>query len=101
MLARILETDGIAVSTEGAQIVAAIQAGKNVWVELERRSAETDHLLAELKIHPLTLEDIWGHGSQPKIDDFPNYLYIIIHGIGAAKKHKLQLVEVDILIGPH
>src|SRR5262245_11321811 len=99
MLARILEADGISVSTEGPAVIAAIKAGKNVWVELERHTAEAQQLLSELQIHPLTLEDVWGHGSQPKIDDFPNYLYVIVHGIGSAKKHKLELVEVDILIG--
>jgi magnesium transporter len=100
MLARILENGGIAVSTDGAEILAAIKADKQVWVELERRTDEADRLLADLKIHPLTMEDVWGRGSQPKIDDFPNYLYIIIHGVGSAKRSKLALVEVDVLIGP-
>jgi magnesium transporter len=99
VLARILEGNEIVVSTEGPDILAAIKAGKNVWVELERKTAEADELLSELKIHPLTAEDIWGPSSQPKVDDFPNYLYIIIHGIGSAKKTRLELVEVDILIG--
>jgi len=101
MLARILVDDALAVSTDGVEILAAIQAGKKVWVELERKTAEADTLLTELKIHPLTIEDIWGPSSHPKIDDFPNYLYAIVHGIGSAKKNKLELVEVDILIGPN
>jgi magnesium transporter len=100
VLARILEGTQIVVSTEGPQILAAIQAGKNVWVELERKSEEADRLLTALEIHPLTVEDIWGTSNQPKLDDFPNYLYCIIHGISAAQKAKLELVEVDIVIGP-
>jgi magnesium transporter len=92
---------GVVVSTEGPDILAAIKAGKHVWVELERKTAEADELLAALQIHPLTAEDLWGPSSHPKIDDFPNYLYIIIHGIGSAKKTRLELVEVDLLIGPN
>ena len=101
MLARILDNDALKVSTDGVEALAAIKAGKTVWVDLERKTDECDKLLADLDIHPLTIEDIWGPSSHPKIDDFPNYLYIIIHGIGSAKKNKLELVEVDILIGPN
>jgi magnesium transporter len=101
VLARILDGQKIVISTEGPDILAAIKAGKNVWVELERRTAEADELLHALEIHTLTIDDIWGTRNQPKIDDFPNYLYVIVHGIGAAKKHRLELVEVDIIIGPN
>src|SRR5262245_2715326 len=100
MLARILQPDGLAVSTDGVEITAAIKAGKPVWVELERKTEEADTLLADLAIHPLTIEDIRAQGAQPKIDDFPDYLYVIVHGSGSARKNKLELVEVDILIGP-
>jgi magnesium transporter len=100
VLARTLEKDGIAVSTDGPDILAKIKEGKLVWVELERRTDECDKFLVDLGIHPLTIEDIWGQGAQPKIDDFPHYLYISIDGIGSAKRTKLELVEVDLLLGP-
>lgn len=100
VLARILDGNQIAISTEGPDILAAIKAGKNVWVELERKSDEADELLRALDIHTLTIDDIWNTTNQPKIDDFPHYLYVLIHGIGSARKAKLDLVEVDILIGP-
>ncbi len=102
MLARILEKAGtVVLSTDGVEILAAIKAQKSVWCELERRTEEADTLLAALEIHDLTREDIWGSRGQPKVDDFPGYLYVIVHGIGSAKKNKLALVEVDVLIGPH
>ena len=101
MLARILEDGKIVSTTNPADMRAAIAAKKHVWIELERQSPEADALLQFLEIHPLTIEDIYGSGSQPKIDDFPNYLYVVIHGIGSAKRKKLELVEVDIVIGEH
>ncbi|MBS1124860.1 MAG: Magnesium and cobalt transport protein CorA [Deltaproteobacteria bacterium] len=102
MLARILEPDGsVTVSTEGPAILAAIKSKKTVWCELERKTDEADALLTGLEIHALTIEDIWGPSLQPKLDDFPHYLYIIVHGIGSAKKTKLALLEVDLLIGPN
>ncbi|MDQ3366803.1 MAG: magnesium/cobalt transporter CorA [Myxococcota bacterium] len=99
MLARILVDGKITATTNAAEITAAIAAGTKVWVELERQSPEGDALLRALAIHPLTIEDIWGSGSQPKIDDFPTYLYVVVHGIGSARGKKLDLVEVDALIG--
>lgn len=101
MLARILVEGKLTATTSAAEIHAAIQHGTQIWVELERQSAEADELLADiLKIHPLTIEDIWGSGSHPKIDDFPNYLYVVVHGIGSTRHKALDLVEVDVLIGP-
>lgn len=99
MLARILEGDRLAVSTDSHEALAAIRAGKQVWIELERRTKEVDELLEALAIHALTLEHVWGRGTQPKIDDFPEYLYVVVHGIGAAERNKLELVEIDLLIG--
>lgn len=99
MLARVLEEGKIVSTTSPAEIRAALEQKKRIWIELERQSPEADALLQHLEIHPLTIEDIYGSGSQPKIDDFPNYLYVVIHGIGSAKRKKLELVEVDVLIG--
>jgi magnesium transporter len=100
VLARILEDNKLHATTSAAEIRAALAAGKRIWIDLERQTPEADALLSEvLKIHPLTIEDIWGPRSQPKIDDFDNYLYILIHGIGAKRKTKLELVEIDIVIG--
>ena len=99
MLARVLEDGKVVATTDPAAIKAAIAAKKRIWIELERQSPDADAVLAELAVHPLTIEDIYGQGDRPKIDDFPNYLYVVVQGIGSAKRRKLELVEVDLLIG--
>ena len=100
MLARILEGDKLVATTKLADIRAAFEAKKRIWVDLERQSADADTVLKDIvKLHPLTIEDVWGPRSHPKIDDFDEYLYVIIHGIGARKKDKLELVEIDVVIG--
>ena len=100
MLARILDDGKLQTTTSLAEIRTALSSGKRIWVELERQSPDAETLLAEiLKIHPLTIEDIWGTRSHPKIDDFDEYLYILIHGIAGKTKSKLALVEIDVLIG--
>jgi len=101
MQARILDGDKLRTTTEPAEIRAALAANQPIWIDLERQSAEAQTLLADvLKLHPLTIEDIWAERSRPKIDDFDEYLYVIVHGIGAANRDKLQTVEIDLVLGP-
>jgi len=102
MQARILEDGKLRTTTSPADIREALATGQRVWVDLERRSSDAEVLLADVvKLHPLTIEDIWASRSRPKIDDFDEYLYVIIHGIGAANHDKLETVEVDVVIGPN
>jgi magnesium transporter len=102
MQARILDGDKIRATTDPAQIRAALGSGQRIWIDLERHTPDADALLTDvLKLHPLTIEDIWADRSRPKIDDFDNYLYVIVHGIGAAKHDKLDTVEIDVVIGPN
>jgi magnesium transporter len=102
MQARILDGDKIRTTTDPAEIRAALAGNLRIWIDLERQNADADALLSDvLKLHPLTIEDIWHDRSRPKIDDFDEYLYLIVHGIGAAKHDKLQSVEIDIVIGPN
>ncbi|HEY0480497.1 MAG TPA: magnesium/cobalt transporter CorA [Kofleriaceae bacterium] len=102
MQARILDGDKLRPTTDPAEIRAALAADQRIWIDLERQSPDADALLADvLKLHPLTIEDIWAERSRPKIDDFDAYLYIIVHGIGAARHDKLKTVEIDLVIGPN
>jgi magnesium transporter len=102
MQARILDGDQLRTTTDPAEIRAALASDMRIWIDLERQSPEADALLAGvLKLHPLTIEDIWAERSQPKIDDFDGYLYVIVHGIGAARRDRLQTVEIDVVIGPN
>jgi magnesium transporter len=102
MQARILEDNKLRTTTDLAEIRAALAANQRIWIDLERRSPDADTLLADvLKLHALTIEDIWHDRSRPKIDDFDEYLYVIVHGIGAASQDKLHTVEIDIVIGPN
>jgi len=102
MQARILDGDQLRTTTELAQIRAAIAANQRIWVDLERQTPEAEALLADvLKLHPLTIEDIWAERSRPKIDDFDAYLYVIVHTIGGSKQDKLKTIEIDLVIGPN
>lgn len=100
MYACILEGDTVRETTAPADIRAAVAAKQPVWIELEKQSAEADAVLADLAIHPLTVEDIWATRAAPKVDDYPGYLYVIVHAVAPASDGKLETVELDVLLGP-
>ena len=100
MLARVYDNDEIKTVTALADIRAALDAQKPIWIELEHQCSEGEELMLQtFDIHPLTIEDIWGQRAAPKLEDYRKYLYVIVHGVKAAKRDKIELLELDVVIG--
>jgi magnesium transporter len=99
MRAWILQGDHLQKTTSLADIRTAIADKRVTWVDLEGPSDDANALLADLEIHSLTIEDIWSSRSQPKLEDYDKYLYVIVHGIRGTKKSSLDLTELDLVIG--
>src|SRR3954451_15697873 len=50
------------------------------WVNIERPSPLEEAWLGEhFGFHPLDLEDVLSHNQRPKIDEYPGYLFIVLH----------------------
>jgi magnesium transporter len=99
MQARILEADRVRTTSALADVRAALAAKQPIWIELEKQDADADAVLAELAIHPLTVEDIWQTRTFPKLDEFERYVYALVHGVAGAKDGEVTIVELDVLIG--
>jgi magnesium transporter len=102
--ALILEGERAVRTERYADVAAAHAAGKMLWVELDERTDEGTQFLEEaLKIHPLAIEDVWMDVGLPKVEDYGDYVYIIMHGIReddqTSKEVPLELTELDVLIG--
>src|SRR5688500_5061743 len=55
-----------------------------IWVDMESPTVEDERILLDLfKFHPLTVEDCHENRHYPKIEEFPGYLYFIVHGVRA------------------
>ncbi|HEU4615248.1 MAG TPA: magnesium/cobalt transporter CorA [Kofleriaceae bacterium] len=101
MLARVYENDEIKIVTEVAAIRAAVDAKLPIWIELEHQCDEGEEVMRDIfDIHPLTIEDIWQKRSQPKLEDYRKYLYVIVHGARSVKRGTIDLIELDVVIGP-
>jgi magnesium transporter len=63
-------------------------------VEIVRKTGK--HLI----IHPLVLEDILNTGQRPKIEDFGEYLYVVLKMLFYdEKKHEVKAEQVSLIIG--
>lgn len=72
------------------------------WVDLYDPTDNEAKILADVfKFHPLAVEDCLATVPNPKIDDYGEYLYIVIHGINAEalKKDELETHDLDIFLG--
>lgn len=74
-----------------------------LWLDLVDPTEEEIIILSEeFKFHELAIEDCLFPQSQPKVDDFGNYIFLIIQGV---KKHieddseELKTVDLNIFFG--
>ena len=72
-----------------------------IWVDLEKPSEEEAQILSTVfKFHHLAVEDCIGNLNHPKIDDYGEYLYLVIHGVDFyAPKDRFDTQELDIFLG--
>jgi magnesium transporter len=82
--------------------VETIEAHGLRWINIERPGALDRTWLEEhFEFHPLDYEDVTSRNQRPKIDEYPDYLFIVLHfpvfdkGVG-----RLNAAELDIFVGP-
>src|SRR5215510_13503285 len=74
-----------------------------IWVDMEKPTEAEDRLLLEVfQFHPLTVEDCRENRHYPKIEEFPDYLYFIVHGVTAdTSPDRFNTIELDGFLGPN
>jgi magnesium transporter len=81
--------------------VAELDSGGLTWVHLDSPTLEETSLLAErFGWHPLDLEDVLSRRQRPKIDEYPDYLFGILHFPVYDKAiQRLNAAELDFFVG--
>ncbi|HEY6805518.1 MAG TPA: magnesium/cobalt transporter CorA [Pyrinomonadaceae bacterium] len=71
------------------------------WVDFEAPTEADDHVLLDVfKFHPLTVEDCRANRHHPKVEEFPDYLYFIVHAIRKdSSPDRFNTVELDGFLG--
>ncbi len=72
-----------------------------VWIDMpEPTTADEQILLDVFHFHPLTVEDCRENRHYPKVEEFPGYLYLIVHGVRAdTSPDHFNTIELDAFLG--
>ncbi|MBU4357189.1 MAG: magnesium/cobalt transporter CorA [Proteobacteria bacterium] len=82
----------------------AADPGEVTWINVTgiTKAKDLEKLGECFKIHPLVLEDILEVGQRPKVEDYDEYLYIVLNSIQpVAGGEELVAEEISLILGPH
>ena len=82
--------------------VEEISHGGIRWINIERPAPVDQAWLEEhFEFHPLDYEDVRSRNQRPKIDEYPDYLFIVLNfPVFDKTVGRLNAGELDIFIGP-
>jgi magnesium transporter len=74
-----------------------------VWVDMDSPTEEDEKVLLDVfNVHPLTVEDCRENRHYPKVEEFPGYIYFIVHGVRAdTSPEAFNTIELDGFLGPN
>jgi magnesium transporter len=86
---------------EAGRISAGLrEPGALLWVDIrDPGQAQLEMLNREFDFSPLSLEDALKLRQRPKVDEFPNYYFIVMYAPLAHAGSELQMTEVDLFVG--
>ncbi len=72
------------------------------WINIERPGpADEAWLREQFEFHDLDYEDVRSHNQRPKIDEYDEYLFIVLHlPVFDKNVGRLNAAELDIFVGP-
>jgi len=78
-----------------------ISCGKLTWVYIEKPTTQdVEYLAQHFKFHLLNLDDVLSRVQRPKIDEYPDHLFMVLHFPVYNKANRVTTPsEVDIFIG--
>ena len=76
-------------------------SGVTVWVDVAAPSSDEARILTDVfHFHPLSVEDALASIHSPKIEPYPGYLYLILHGIDFDHaEREFATHDVDFFLG--
>lgn len=72
-----------------------------VWINMPQPTQADEQILLDVfHFHPLTVEDCRENRHYPKVEEFPDYLYLIVHGVRAdTSPDHFNTIELDAFLG--
>ncbi len=95
----IADAAGAVRPADAPDAVAAAARGERAWIDLDAGDAPAvEHLLAPLAIHPLVIEDMVAEVNRPKVDNYGDRVYVVLHS-ARWEQERPQIGELDIVLG--
>lgn len=89
-----------------AEMLAALAEKESLlWADLEGPTEfESDSLVEIFNFHPLAVEDCLSDHSEPKVDDYEEYLFLVMHAVRMTQSEEkgmdtLSTTELEIFLG--
>lgn len=83
--------------------LAALRAEPNVllWIDLAAPTDEEIKLVLEtvFSFHPLAIEDCVADSPFPKLEDYDDYIYLVMHAVDYSRADKFTTTELDLFLG--
>jgi len=76
--------------------------GLHVWVDIEQATDEEAKAILEgvFGFHPLAIEDCLTVSERPKVDEYENHLFMVIHAVDYTRAaNEFQTTELNIFMG--
>jgi magnesium transporter len=75
--------------------------GLLIWVNLFAPTPEESTSILEgvFSFHPLAIEDCLSVSRYPKIEDYEDYLFLVMHAVAFNKEEQFRTTELDLFMG--
>jgi magnesium transporter len=85
---------------EALRLVRA-DKGLVLWVNLSNPTPEESKAILEgvFQFHPLAIEDCVAPSSLPKIEDYEDYLFLVMHAVDFNRADKFTTTELNLFLG--
>ena len=82
--------------------VEIVEAPGLRWINIERpRQIDRAWLEERFEFHPLDYEDVFSRNQRPKVDEYDDYLFCVLHFPRYDKAvSRLNAAELDLFVGP-
>lgn len=98
---RYSESAGFEETHEPSALVELPSKGTYLWVDLQAPTPEeADVLTRVFGFHPLAVEDCWHEPQQSKVDDYGNYIFMVVHAVRyEVERDEFKTHELNIFLG--
>jgi magnesium transporter len=83
------------------ELESCLSEGGWVWLDVTGATeAEVVAIGARFGFDHLSLQDVLDVSHLPKLDEFDDYLFLVLHGVVTGEQQRLETSELDLFIGP-